>query len=494
MSRVLVVDDSPATTRVVREALDEMGIEVLSAGSAADGLAAIDGCHPDVVILDILLPDRSGLESFAQIRRLDPSIPVIFVTALGTSDTAIEAMRLGAIEYLLKPLDIQKVRDVTAQALRVRQFTHVPVHVNEPDEERANGDVLIGRCPAMQDVYKAIGRVAQQNIPVLIEGESGTGKELVARAIYQHGPRSHQPFVAVNCAAIPETLLESELFGHEKGSFTGASARRIGKFEQCHGGTLFLDEVGDMTPLMQSKVLRVLQDKRFERVGGNETIESDVWIVTATNRDLETMVGKGLFRADLYYRLNGFPIYLPPLRERREDIPLLVGHFLGRYAREMGEPRREVPLETLEILVGYSWPGNVRELQSVLKQSLIQATGPVLLPEFLPAELRKPAELSLIAPAADGAVTGALAGHIAEQLRLGKQPLHAEFMSYAERVLLVCVLRHVDGNQSRAAQILGITRGTLRNKVREYGIRLTGSVQIEEQPMDAAGADLYASA
>jgi two-component system nitrogen regulation response regulator GlnG len=483
MSKVLVVDDSPSTVRVLHTALENTGIEVLSAGCAAEALEMIASHQPDVVILDIVLPDQSWLASFAQIQKLDPTIPVILITAAGTSDTAITAMRLGALDYLLKPLDIEKVRDVVAQGLRIRRFTHVPVRVNETDASDATeADLLIGRCPAMQEVYKAIGRVAQKNVHALIRGESGTGKELVARAIYQHGPRSAKPFLAVNCAAIPETLLESELFGHEKGSFTGAATRRIGKFEQCHGGTLFLDEVGDMTPLMQSKVLRVLQDKRFERVGGNDTIESDVWIAAATNRDLEAMVASSQFRADLYYRLNGFPIILPPLRERGEDIPILVKHFLSRFARVLGKPVCEVSGETMDLLVRYSWPGNIRELQSALKQAMIQTTGPVLLPEFLPAALREADGATLAAAPGSGSPTSELDGFIAAQIQTGTQSLHADLIAYVERILLDRVLRYAEGNQSQAAQILGITRGSLRNKIREYGIRIRQSVSVADKP------------
>ena len=405
---------------------------------------------------------------------------MIFITASGNSHTAIEAMRQGAFDYLVKPLDVSQVRQLVNQALRIRRFMHVPVRMDELDNHDSAGpDLLIGRCKAMQDVYKAIGRIAQQDVAVLIRGESGTGKELVARAIYQYSPRSKGPFLAVNCAAIPETLLESELFGHEKGSFTGANVRKIGKFEQCNGGTLFLDEVGDMTPLMQSKVLRALQDKRFERVGGNETIESNVWIVAATNRNLEAMIAGGQFRADLYYRLNGYPIALPPLRERGSDIPLLVEHFLGRFNRDLNKTLPTVSPEAMDILVHYAWPGNVRELQSTLRQAMLQATGPVLLPEFLPAELRgagggSPAGL----PDSDHPMK-VLVGFIQEQIRKGTVSLYADSVAQLERVLLDCVLHHSAGNQSQAAEILGITRGTLRSKLREHGIRITPSISVE---------------
>ncbi|MHB0958571.1 MAG: sigma-54-dependent transcriptional regulator [Pirellulaceae bacterium] len=493
MPSVLVVDDSPSSVRILQCALESIGSEVLSASSAAEGLEMIARYHPDVVLLDIVLPDQSGLVSVEQIHQLDPQLPVIFITASGTSHTAIEAMKKGAFDYLLKPLDVSNVRQLVEQALKIRRFMHVPVRVSELDQHDATeADLMMGHCPAMQEVYKAIGRVAQQNIAVLVRGENGTGKELVARAIYQHGPRSKGHFLAVNCAAIPESLLESELFGHEKGAFTGAVTRRIGKFEQCHGGTLFLDEVGDMTPLMQSKVLRVLQDKRFERVGGTETVESDVWIVAATNRDLEAMVANGQFRADLYFRLNGFPITLPPLRERGSDIPLLVEHFLAVFARELGKPLTEVSTEAMELLAGYAWPGNVRELQSVLRQAMLQATGPVLLAEFLPQQLRRAGRPEVGAPSSDPGQTHPLEAFFSREIQRGSQSLYADTIALVERMLLTRVLDDTRGNQSHAAKILGITRGSLRNKIREHGLRITQSVSGKSE-QDAPENPLCAS-
>jgi nitrogen regulation protein NR(I) len=493
MPSVLVVDDSPSSVRILRSALEGIGCEVLSASSAAEGLDVIARHHPDVVILDVVLPDQSGLVSVEQIQRLDARLPVIFITASGTSHTAIEAMKKGAFDYLLKPLDVTQVRQLVEQALKIRRFMHVPVRVSELDQhDSTEGDLLMGHCPAMQEVYKAIGRVAQQNIAVLIRGENGTGKELVARAIYQHGPRSKGHFLAVNCAAIPESLLESELFGHEKGAFTGAVSRRIGKFEQCHGGTLFLDEVGDMTPLMQSKVLRVLQDKKFERVGGTETIESDIWIVAATNRDLEAMVADGQFRADLYFRLNGFPINLPPLRERGSDIPLLVEHFLNLFSRELGKPATEVSSEAMDLLMNYWWPGNVRELQSVLRQAMLQATSPVLLPEFLPIQLRRSMHSELAVSSNETSPTHPLEVFFGQEIQRGTQSLYADTTALVERMLLTRVLRHTRGNQSHAAKILGITRGSLRNKIREHGIRITQSV-VKDNDLDAAVTPVFAS-
>lgn len=483
MSSVLVVDDSPSSVRVLRGALEAAGSKVLSARCAAEGLELIAQRHPDVVFLDIVLPDRPGLAIFAQIRRLEPRLPVIFITASGTSQTAIEAMKNGAFDYLLKPLDVCRVRQVVEQALNVRRFIHVPLPVSQWGERDANGAaLLIGRCSAMQEVYKDIGRVAPQNVPVLIRGESGTGKELVARALHEHGPRPKGHFLAVNCAAIAESLLESELFGHEKGAFTGATTRRIGKFQQCNGGTLFLDEVGDMTPLMQSKVLRVLQDRRFERVGGNETIESDAWIIAATNRDLEAMVAHRQFRVDLYYRLNGFPIILPPLRQRGSDIPLLVAHFLASLGRQLGKTFSAVSSEAMDLLGRYSWPGNVRELQSTLTQAMLQATGPVLLPEFLPADLRKlVGGLSAVPTASDSPIS-AWDGFIRGEILRGTVSLYADSVARMDRFLLKRVLDRTGGNQSQAADILGLPRRTMRNKIRENGIRITPLISVARGP------------
>ncbi len=492
MASVLVIDDDAAIGHIFRRFFEDSEINVLTAESASEGLEAIRHHKPDVTIVDIMLPDGSGLETFQRIQRLDPKMPVIFITAGGTSDTAIEAMKLGAFDYLLKPLDFPRVQTLLDQAFEIRRLMNVPVRLLQGNSSAATAsDCLIGRCTAIQDVYKAIGRVAPQNVTVLIRGESGTGKELVARAIYQHSTRASGRFMAVNCAAIPETLLESELFGHEKGSFTGADNRRIGKFEQCSGGTLFLDEVGDMTPLVQSKMLRVLQDQRFERVGGNESIKTDVRIITATNRDLEEMVADGQFRPDLFYRLNGFTIRLPALRERSDDILLLLEHFLGRFNRDLGRSVCDISPDALDLLMHYTWPGNVRELQAVVKQALLQATGPVLMPEFFPDEVRIGAGGRATSVAGGGEV-----GHCTEfesfidkQLRSGTQDLYAEALAHMERMLLTRVLRHTDGNQSRAAKILGITRGSLRNKIRTLRITIDQVVGLEEAADGEAEAE-----
>jgi two-component system nitrogen regulation response regulator GlnG len=327
----------------------------------------------------------------------------------------------------------------------------------------------------MLAVYKAIGRVASENVPVLILGESGTGKELVARAVWQHSSRRDEKFQAINCAALPDTLLESELFGHEKGSFTGADQRRIGKFEQCSGGTVFLDEIGDMSPLVQSKLLRFLQEQRFERVGGNQTIQTDVRILAATNRPLDEMTRGGRFREDLFYRLNGFTIELPPLRDRGDDILLLIEHFLNRYAPRDDRPSVEgVSPETVQLLLQHSWPGNVRELESVLRKALMNATGPVIVPEFLPPGLQQPLAPASSPPARgqNGHRESDLGPFIEQRLSAGTTDLYAEAVNALERYLITRVMQATSGNQSKAAEVLGISRGTIRNRISAFRISL----------------------
>ena len=479
MPSVLVIDDDRSVLHVCRQVFKDTEVGVLAANTGAEGLAAFAERKPDVVILDIMLPDHSGLEIFEQLSALDSKAPVIFITAGGTSDTAIEAMKLGAYDYLLKPLDFGKVRELVERALEIRRYMHVPVRVPDAVLEASDAsDIFVGRCTAMQEVYKAIGRVAPHDVTVLIRGESGTGKELVARAIYHHSTRAAGRYLAVNIAAIPETLLESELFGHEKGAFTGADSKRIGRFEQCSGGTIFLDEVGDMTPLVQSKVLRLLQEQKFERVGGGETIATDVRVLAATNRDLEKMVADGDFRADLYYRLNGYTIRLPSLCDRGDDVVILLEHFLAKFAKTLGKDVEGITPETLELLLKYPWPGNVRELQSVVKQALLHATGQVLLPEFLPEEIRCSRKPAAAARNRQNGLT-VLESFIEEALETGGDEVYAEAVAMLEKYLFTRVLSHTAGNQSQAAKILGITRGSLRNKIRMLKISIGQVVSVD---------------
>jgi DNA-binding NtrC family response regulator len=491
MPKILIIDDDRAVRHLIGKTFEGTDVQVVPAESAEEGLRQLSESAPDVVLLDILLPKISGLELFERIRSADAKLPVIFITSLESSETAIKAMTLGAFDYLLKPLDVPRMRDLVRQALEIRRLMSIPVDVpGEEDGTRANGQVavngdsLVGRSDQMQEVYKAIGRVAPQDVTVLIRGESGTGKELVARAVYQHGPRSKGPFLAVNCAAIPDALLESELFGHEKGAFTGAEQRRIGKFEQCSGGTLFLDEIGDMSPLVQSKVLRVLQSQEFERVGGNQTIKTDVRVIAATNRNLEKMVEEGEFRSDLYYRLSGFTINLAPLRDRREDLAPLFEKYLAMFSAELHKDVHGIAPEALEILTNYSWPGNVRELQNVLKQTLLRSAGPVIIPDFLPDKIRDPRAEAQATEFADEVSDTDLQHFVDDRLAAGTNNLYAESLEFMERYVVTRVLSICGGNQSKAARMLGITRGCLRTKVRSLGVSIDTRVQIEGEPCE----------
>ena len=482
MPTLLVIDDEEPILHFFRRAFHGPDVTLVTAASAAEGVERVTLDRPDAVILDIDLPDQPGLEVYRRIHQLVPKVPVIFITGHGTTATAIEAMSLGAYEYLLKPLELDPLCELVARAFEVSRLMRIPAVVSEGEGGPVEDvpDLLVGRCAAMQEVYKAIGRVAPQNVTVLIRGETGTGKEVVARAIYHYSRRSAGPFLAINCAAIPESLLESELFGHERGAFTGADRRRIGKFEQCRDGTLFLDEIGDMTTLTQTKILRVLQEQQFERVGGSETIRTDVRVIAATNRDLEQLITAGQFRNDLYYRLNVCTIRLPPLRERGEDLPLLVMHFLRRFSRELGKDMYGIAPDAMEVLRRHSWPGNVRELQSVIKQALVQATGPILIPEFLPLALVTKADGTPAPISISRLDLPDLERFLNDRLMAGSTGLYTEWQAITEKFLLSHVLDHTDGNLSRTAQILGIHRSTVRTKIASLGIaaeRLTPSTK-----------------
>jgi two-component system nitrogen regulation response regulator GlnG len=476
MANLLLIDDDPdLLPDQVRQVFPAPAHRVEIAHSGTEGLERVAAVRPDVILLDLRLPDMSGLDVLKQLRQIDARIPVVLITVVRSADSAIEAMRQGADDYLLKPLDLQKLDRVIGEALKVARLMREPAVIARtlPEEDQP-GEAIVGSSPAMQDVYKAIGRVADQTFPVLITGESGTGKELVARAIYQHGSRAKAPFLALNCAAIPETLLESELFGHERGAFTGAERRRIGKFEQCNGGTLFLDEVGDMPPALQAKILRVVQEQAFERVGGNETVRTDVRVIAATHRDLKAWSDEGRFRPDLYYRLGVCAIDLPPLRERGEDLPMLVRFYLRRSSRELGREVREVAPKALERLRRYAWPGNVRELQSVLKQAILRSHGPVLLSDFLPELSDTPRAPAPASPPGGGFDPDAF---LRQWLGPDARDLYAEVHRELDRLVLPRVLAYTGGNQARAALLLGIARRTLHTKLRELGLHVTHSVE-----------------
>lgn len=484
MAQVLVIDDDRSVCELVRCGLERLGISVATAANAEEGLASIVSSPPEVVLLDIMLPGISGLDVFQQIKKLDRRLLVIFITSGVDTGTTIKAMQLGGFDYVTKPLDLAALSDVVESAIATHRMMKTPVALAVDVSHAGEAEAFIGHSPVMMEVLKAIGRVAAQDVPVLILGESGTGKELVARALYQNSHRAGETFVAVNCAALPDSLLESELFGHEKGAFTGADKQRIGKFEACNGGTIFLDEIGDMSPLVQGKILRLLQQQEFQRVGGNVNIETDVRIIAATNLELAQMVKDGDFREDLFYRLNGVTISLPRLRDRGDDILALLEYFLKMYARQMRRNDMEgVSPEALQLLKEYEWPGNVRQLQSVIRQAVLNATGPVIVPTFLPSEVRDRSRSNgtngTSVVNAKG-VDSDLAGFIMERVAAESKDLYAETLEQIERFLFTRILQITDGNQSRAAELLGITRGKIRDRIRQFGIVVDKRVSMDD--------------
>jgi two-component system nitrogen regulation response regulator GlnG len=463
MPKLLLVDDEPNVLYTLDLGLAAEDREVVTARTGKDALRRVRDAAPDVMILDVKLPDQSGLDVFDTVRTIDPRLPVVIITAHGTTETAIEAMKRGAFDYLLKPVDLHQLQAVVARALDLRRMQAVPAVLDDAEPDAA-GDRIVGRSAAMQEVFKAIGRVTAADVNVLITGESGTGKELVARAIFQHSRRADRPFVAINCAAIPDTLLESELFGHEKGAFTGADRQRVGKFEQADGGTIFLDEVGDMAPATQAKMLRLLQEQKFERVGSSQTIAVDVRTIAATNRDLDAMAAAGTFRSDLLYRLNGFTIHLPPLRDRKDDLAPLTDHFLRRANQKFGKAVRAFSPEATRLLEAHGWPGNVRELQSAVRFAVVQAVGEVVTPDCLPHTIQGNQ------PPAPPSGAGTVEELVKDLLARGEEDIYAQVTQVTDRAVLETVLQHTGGNQVMASQLLGISRTTLRAKLLALGL------------------------
>jgi nitrogen regulation protein NR(I) len=474
MPTLLVVDDEKNVLYALEKGLRADGLRIVTVQTGKAGIDAAVREKPDAVLLDVRLPDLSGLDVLKELRQTDPKLPVIVMTTHGTAETAIEAMQRGAFDYLLKPWDLEELTDLVNKALEAGRLGHVRAVIEPASDSDDRVDHVIGRSPAMQAIFKEVGRVAAQDVTVLILGESGTGKELIARAIYEYSRRSDQSFLAINCAAIPETLLESELFGHEKGAFSGADRVRIGKFEQADHGTLFLDEIGDAAPATQAKILRVLQDGKFERVGGNETIHVAVRILAATSKHLEQAMQRKEFRPDLFFRLNTFTLMLPPLRERRDDIPLLAEHFLKRFRRELAVDVRRISVEALDALGRHTWPGNVRELESAIKYALVHTTGEIVTPQALPA--------SVTGQSRDIAVRSSQSEHkelsdvralVRSLLAQGAVNLSDEIHAAVDRVLLEQVLASVGGHQARAAEILGLSRNTLRTRLQELGLTVS---------------------
>ena len=476
MAKLLIIDDEPNLLYSVKKSLESVRLEVVTAATAEQGIAAVRDHEPDAVILDVRLPDMSGLDAFNIIHEIDSRVPVIIITAYST--TEIEAMKRGAYEYLLKPVDFDTLCKTVDRAVEISHMSRVPAVFEVGGELKPNAEQIVGRSPVMQQVFKSIGQVAPQDVNALVLGESGTGKEMVARAIFQHSRRSNGPFLAINCAALAESLLESELFGHERGSFTGADKRRIGKFEQVNKGTIFLDEIGDMSPATQAKVLRLLQDGSFERVGSNDTVQSDVRVIAATNRNLIEDVKEGRFREDLYYRLSVFVIKLPPLRQRKDDIPIFVEHFINLFNRDLNKNVRSIAPEAMAILENYSWPGNVRELQSAIKHALVKNIGEVLSADSLPAVCsgsRLP-ELQSDASTLDAESIRSFVNHLlSAEVPNVYQKMHNDI----DRILLPEILIHVDGNQAQASEILGIARSTLRTKITDLGLAFEKRLKAE---------------
>jgi two-component system nitrogen regulation response regulator GlnG len=481
MSKLLLIDDEADVQYSFQRIFDSPEIELTTASSGEEGLRLIPKLKPDLVIMDIRMGGITGLETLRRIRQMDSKLLVILMTAYGTTQTTIEAMKLGAYDYLLKPFDIPKLKETVAGALKAARDMKQVVSYQPLLEQEDYELGIVGRSEAMQQVFKLIGQLAASEATALITGESGTGKELVARAIYHHGNRSQQPFLAVNCAAIPEQLLESELFGHERGAFTGATLQRIGKFEQCNRGTLFLDEIGDMTPATQTKILRVLQSGTFERVGGNQPIKVDVRIIAATNKPLEQAVAARQFREDLFYRLNVVRVHIPPLRERREDIRLLVNYFLNKFARESQEsaPKSIVPAVS-KALEQYHWPGNVRELENVIRRALVVAKGDALLLSDLPPEITGQGAPSVASPALAGTGESAssdLTGLARQLFQWARRDPKLKVIPAVERELVIQALKETNGNQVHAAKLLGITRATLRKRVEKFAIQRELSIK-----------------
>ncbi len=451
--RVLLVDDEPRVRASLKTVL-EPTYDILEAADAAEGLKSFKHDAPDLVLLDVILPGTDGLSALQTMRTENRAVPVIMLTGTKSVKTAVDAMKLGAADYLSKPFDVEELQIVIERTLGKQELEQEVRQLRAQVVQRYAFHNLIGKSPAMQEIYAKIEQVADSRTTVLVTGESGTGKELVAKAIHYNSTRRERPFVALNCAALPETLIESELFGHEKGSFTDATARRVGQFELAHTGTLFLDEIGDLSPATQAKLLRVLQEREFTRVGGVQSIKVDVRIVAATNRNLDEMVRKSQFREDLYYRINVIALYLPPLRERGEDIALLAKHFLAKRIEEEKRPSQEFTKDSLELISHYPWPGNVREMENIIEQAFIWSKGSsVITPEHLPNILR----------------TDTRSTSLRDDTLAGRLSLEKAVMEF-EREIILDALKRTTYVQTHAAAMLGISRRMLKYRMDTLGI------------------------
>ena len=451
--RVLIVDDEAGVRESLRMVLKDT-YEPVAVGSGSDALEALAAGPFDVVLLDIVMPNMDGLELLEEVRSRYPRVPVIMLTATKTVKTAVGAMKLGAFDYVTKPFDVDELRVILDKATENAALQREVEELRHEVGRRYQLDNIIGKSPKMQEVFRTVHTVAPLKTTILITGESGTGKELIAKAIHYGSPRSRKPLVTLNCAAIPETLLESELFGHEKGSFTDAHQKKLGQFELAHGGSLFLDEIGEMGPATQAKLLRVLEHGEFLRVGGQRPVTVDVRIIAATNRDLTTAIKEGSFRADLYYRLNVVSVHLPALRERRDDLILLIRHFVAAKCRDMGIPEKMARPEAVDALLRYPWPGNVRELENLIERILVLSEGPQITLEELPEQLKR---------------TEASPGNLRDQVLAGRKSL-GDAVDEFEREIIAEALQQTEFNQTRAAEMLGTTRRILKYRMDKLGI------------------------
>ncbi|MBF0225333.1 MAG: sigma-54-dependent Fis family transcriptional regulator [Desulfobacterales bacterium] len=474
---ILIVDDDIQLRNSFERILTSEGYSIISAASGEAGIVQIKNNLPDLVVMDIRMPGMNGLQALKEIQRIEPKLPVIIMTAFGTTETAIEATKLGAFDYILKPFDIPNILEIIKKALQAGKFMRSPVKINiEP--EISSAESLVGKSVQMQEVYKVIGRAAPTDATVLIRGESGTGKELVARALYHHSLRSDKPFLIINCVAIPETLLESELFGYEKGAFTGAVSRKIGKIEQAHQGAVFLDEIGDMPLSIQAKILRLLQERSIERLGGRKPIPVDVRIIAATNRNLEEAVVSGRFREDLYYRLKVVALWLPALKDRKDDIPLLTDYFLFRFSSEMNIVNPGLTDEAKKILLEYQWPGNVRELSNTIQKLLIFNKGcPFTKKDIMQAigedQEKKPKDQNPCLNNFDVLLKPWISKKLTENI--GENFFDSMMDNFAS-ILIRETLNYTNGNRTKASKILGVSRPTLIAKIEKYGLIIETSV------------------
>jgi DNA-binding NtrC family response regulator len=448
--RILIVDDEEGLRRLLSRVLSRAGYDATAVGSGTEALRQVASQRYNLVVTDIKMPEMDGLQLLGELKEFDPSLPIIVMTAYGTIENAVQALRLGAYDYIAKPFENDEIKLTVAKALERERLLAENRYLHEELEGRYDFSGIIGGSPAMEQVYDMASSVAASNASVLITGESGTGKELLARSIHYNSPRKDKPFIVLNCAALSEGVLESELFGHEKGAFSGALDTRKGRFERADQGTLFIDEVAEMSLAAQVKLLRVIQEHEFERVGGNRTIGVDVRIVAATNKLLEEQVKEGKFREDLYYRLNVVNINVPPLRSRREDIEPLSRHFLAKYTAETGKKITDLAPRALSCLLAHDWPGNVRELQNVIERAVVLAKGSVLTPLDFPLGLQGDDQICLQLPEQGGSLT--------------------DILEDLEKQLILQTLQREAGSQTRAADALGIKRTTLRYKMEKYGM------------------------